>query len=590
MRNWSQEVRARLAAISVSPVRETEIIEELALHLRDRYDELKARGESDPAAENQVIAELEEGQLADELRRIERAYSVPLALGEGSASSMLSSFAQDIRYGIRVLRKAPMFTLVCLVSLSLGIGANTAIFQLIDAVRIRALPVQDPQQLAIVKVADRKWASGRTSGRYPDLSMPMWREIQAKQEGFGSIAAWASNGFNLATGGQAHYARGLWVSGDFFRVLGVQALMGRVLTPSDDVKGCSTSGAVISYSFWQRELGGDRAVIGRKLSLDGHPFEIVGVTAAAFYGIEVGRSYDVAVPLCSEPIFRGEDSMMEMRHGWWLGAIGRLKPGWTLQKATAQLTAISPAIIESTLPTVYDADGVKHYREYKLAAYPGASGFSALRREYESPLWLLLAISGVVLLIACANLANLMLARATTREREIAVRLALGAARGRLIRQLLTESLLLAAGGAALGALLATNLSGVLVRLLSSGDDRVFLDRALDWRVLGFTALLAGLTCVLFGLVPAFRATHSDPARVMNSAGRGMTTSRERFSVRRILAVCQVALSLVLLVGALLFVRTLRNLLTLDAGFQRTGLLVVDVDFSPMNVPVAQRV
>ena len=591
MRDWNQEVRARLSAAGVAPGRENEIVEELALHLRERCEELQARGKPEAEAEAIMLGELEQGHLADEIRRLERMHSQPVVLGESSRGSWPVSLWQDVRYGARVLRLNPAFTVICIVSLALGIGANTAIFQLINAVRLRTLPVKDAERLAIVRIPEPHGRSGNFAGPYSDLTFPMWQEIQQRQEGFSDIAAWSRSGFNLASGGEVRYARGRWVSGDFFKVVGVDALLGRVLTGSDDVKGCSNSGAVLSYSFWQRQFAGDPNVLGRPLSLDGHTFTVIGVTPASFYGIEVGRNYDLALPLCSEPLIRGgEASMMAVRHGWWLAVIGRLKPGWNLQKATAQLEAVSPAIMESTLPPVYDAEGARHYRGYKLGALPGANGFSQLRRQYETPLWLLLAVSGVVLLIACANLANLMLARASAREREIAVRLALGASRGRLVRQLLTESLLLSVSGALLAALLATNLSAFLVRMLSSENAQVYLDRALDWRVLGFTAALAALTCMIFALAPALKATSEAPARIMNAAGRGLTSSRERFTMRRILAIAQVSLSLVLLVGALLFVRTLRNLLTLDAGFQRDGVLVVDVDFTPVNVPMTQRV
>src|SRR5229473_1283304 len=258
----------------------------------------------------------------------------------------------------------------------------------------------------------------------------------------------AADQFNLATGGEARYVRGNWVSGDYFRVLGEQPLLGRVFSVADDRRGCGAPGAVISYGFWQREFGGDASALGRKITIEGHPFEIIGITSPGFYGVEVGRSYDVAVLICSEPVIRGEDSMYDMRHGWWLSAMGRLKPGWTLQRATTQLKASSPAILEAKIPPVYKPDSVKKYMEYRFAAFSAENGFSNLRREYENPLWTLLAIAGLVLLIACANLANLLLARASAREREIGVRLSLGASRGRLIRQLLAESLLLAVAGA----------------------------------------------------------------------------------------------------------------------------------------------
>jgi predicted permease len=246
--------------------------------------------------------------------------------------------------------------------------------------------------------------------------------------------------------------------------------------------------------------------------------------------------------------------------------------------------------MEETLPSAYQEDNRKKYLSQKLDAYPGATGLSNLRRQYESPLWLLLGIAGLVLVIACANLANLLLARASAREKEIAVRLALGAARGRVVRQLLTESLLLAIAGAALGIVLARVLSAALVRYLTTQSGTMFLELGMDWRVLGFTAGLAVLTCVLFGLAPALKATSAAPAAIVSLAGRGLTATRERFSLRRGLVVIQVSLSLVLLVGAVLFVRSLRNILTLDAGFQRDGMVVVDIGYAGLNLPPERRV
>jgi predicted permease len=589
MRDWKQEIRARLTSTDLAPERTAEIVEELAQHLRDRCEELQSRGMTESAAEEAVLAELNDGSLDKELARTEPRYARPVSLGEEGGRGWFASVWQDIRYGVRVLRLNPSFTIVCVLSLALGVGANTAIFQLINAVRLRSLPVADPDSLAIIKIADLKFRQGRATGSYPDLTFPIWKEIQQRQEGFSSVAVWGRATFNLTNGGQVRYARGMWVSGDFFRVLQQPPMLGRVLVSSDDTPGCGGDVAVVSHSFWQHEFGGDPNVIGRKFTLDGRPFQVVGVTPPGFYGVEVGRSYDVAVPLCTEPLFNGENALTPMRHGWWLGAIGRLKPGWTLEKATAQLKAVSISIDEATLPPVYSAESAKKYMEYRFAAFPGGNGFSRLRNEYESPLWLLLGVAGVVLLIACANLANLMLARAGSREKEIAVRLALGASRTRLIRQLLTESLLLSIAGAAAGALLATNFSAFMVNYLSSTNSRIYLDRAMDWRVLAFTAGLACLTCVLFGLMPALKASRTAPVSVMNAAARSITATRERLSARQALVIAQVGLSLMLVVGALLFVRTLRNLMNLDPGFQREGVMIVDVDYTRQNIPNADR-
>ncbi|MFZ3217948.1 MAG: ABC transporter permease [Candidatus Acidiferrales bacterium] len=501
----------------------------------------------------------------------------------------MRSFFQDFRYGLRQLRLSPGFALVGILSLALGIGANTAIFQLIDAIRLRAIPAKDPAQLATIRIADRSWSSGSFYSSYSDLTFPIWQQIQQRQQAFSPIAVWGTQDFNLATGGEVHNAHGNWVSGDFFNVLGVQPYIGRLISPADDVPGCGSSGVDLSYSFWQRQYGGEASAIGKQITLDGNPFVIIGVTPPGYNGIAVGDGFDIAVPVCSEPAQDGEEARLTVRRDWWLASIGRLKPGWTLPQANAQLKVISSAVMQETVPPEYDAEGVKHFLDYKLAAYPAATGFSDLRKQSETPLWLLMGISALVLLIACANIANLMLARATTRDREIAVRLALGASRGRLIRQLLSESLLLAAAGAVCGSFLAWSLSQSLISFLSTPENPVFVDLALDWRVLAFMTGLAFLTTILFGLVPALRATRTAPVEALKSGGRGMTASREKFGLRRILVISQVALSLVLLVGALLFARSLRNLFTLDAGFQQNGVLIANLDFSRLKIPDAQR-
>jgi predicted permease len=298
----------------------------------------------------------------------------------------------------------------------------------------------------------------------------------------------------------------------------------------------------------------------------------------------------VALPLCSQAVLSGEDSPLDQGTVWWLSVMGRLKPGWTLQRASAELGSLSPGIFEATLPKNYPRENVKDYLRFKLAAYPASTGVSYLRDQYADPLWLLLGTAGLVLLIACANLASLLLARATTREKEIGVRLALGASRSRLIRQLMAESLLLAAAGAALGLLMARTLSQFLVAFLSTQGNKLFLDLRPDARVLGFTAGVAILTCLFFGLAPALRATRVAPGSMMKTGGRGLTTSRERFGLRRALVCAQVALSVVLLVGAILFSRSLHNVVTADTGFQQRGVLITWVDMTRLRLPVARRI
>lgn len=498
---------------------------------------------------------------------------------------------QDLRYSVRLLAKAPGFVLVAVLTLALGIGANAAIFQLIDAVRLRTLPVSDPNTLAIVHLNRNHWGSGHFTGPYSEFTFPLWQQIRKGQEAFSSIAVWGGQSLNLATGGEVNNAKAIWISGDFFRVLGVQPFLGRLLSDADDQAGCS-GGVDISYAFWQGHYGGDASAIGQTLTLEGHPFPILGITPPSFYGVSVGDRFDIAVPVCAEPIIDGEYSSVtgpRPRATWWLAMIGRLKPGWTLSRATAQLSTTMPAALNETIPPEYDADGVKHYLGYKLEVRPAANGFSNLREDSSTSLWLLLGLSGLVLLIACANLANLMLARASSRQREISVRLALGASRMRLIRQMLAESALLAIAGTVCGGLLAIVLSRFLITFISTPNSPIFLDMPTDWRVLGFAAGLAILTTILFGLVPAVSAGSVPPGSVLKTGGRGMTAARERFRLQRMLVASQVALSLVLLAGALLFARSLQNLMTRDTGFQQDGLLVANIDFTRLKLPDGRR-
>ena len=502
----------------------------------------------------------------------------------------LETLGQDLRYALRLMKAEPGFFAVATMCLALGIGANTAIFHLVDAVRLRTLPVAHPEELAEVQIGPReKCCTGNFSTRRSNLTYALWDQIRARQQAFSSILAWAAHRFNTSTGGEVRFVEGLYTSGDFFTTLGVNAAVGRLFSTEDDRPGCGSPTVVLGHSYWQREFGGQRSVVGQKINLEGRPFEIAGVAQAGFFGVEVGRSFDVAIPVCAEPIIEGENSHTAKRHHWWLAAIGRLKPGWTVSQAKAHMAAISPGIFEATLPPNYTPEGAKNYLGYKLTADPAGSGVSDLRSQYQDPLFLLLGIAALVLVIACANLANLMLARASARGRELAVRLAIGASRIRLIRQMLAESLLLAVIGAVGGALLAQFLSRYLVRYLSTSDSPLFVDLGMDWRVFGFMAALAVGTCLLFGLMPAIRATGANPGVVMKAAGRGLTDTRERFGLRRLLVVAQVALSMVLLVGALLFVRSLHKLMTLDAGFQQTGVLVADVGIARLKYPPDRR-
>ena len=582
------ELRDRLAPAGLAPARETEIIDELVQHLEERRAELLARGAGAAEADAAILAELDGHELL--VRVLKNAPRPPaLDVVGGPRRGFVADLWADLRYGTRALVKNRAFTFVTLLSLALGVGANTAIFQLLDALHLRKLPVDRPDELAVVQIRDRHWGSGAFRGWHADLTYPLWEQIRDSQQAFQSLFAWGDNIFNLNATGEARYARGLLVSGDFFRVLGVTPFLGSFFTPSDDHRGCGTPGAVISHGFWQRELGGDAGVVGRTVSLDGHSVPIVGVTPPTFFGPEVGRFFDVAVPLCFEDTVSAEVKALDSRYVWWLSVVGRLKPGWTLERASAHLEALSAIVFPATIPPTYTPENTKKYLEYRLAAYPAGSGLSQLRERYSTPLYFLFGIAGLVLLIACANLANLLLARASAREREMAVRLAIGASRARLIRQLMTESLLLAVIGSALGLLLARFLGDFLVAYLNEpGGTPLFVDLAPDWRIIAFTGGMAVLTCLLFGLTPALRASRTDVGLILKATSRS-SAGGAGFRLRRALVVVQVALSFVLLVGALLFVRSLRNLASADTGFRQEGVLIASFDLRQLHLPTDRR-
>jgi predicted permease len=418
------------------------------------------------------------------------------------------------------------------------------------------------------------------------MTYAVYEQVRDRQQSFESLAAWGTATFDLSSSGESRPARGLWVSGNLFSTLGIAPVAGMLIGPNHDTPACDTPTATISHAFWQREYSGAADAVGRTIELDGHAFVIGGITPPSFFGVEVGRRFDVALPLCAErQATGGATTALNSADWWWLAGIGRLKPGVTAEHATAELRAISAPIFEATVPANYTTRGAESYRSFTLDATPVSTGFSTLRGQYDTPLTLLLALAGLVLLIACGNLANLMLARASAREQEMAVRLAIGASRRRLIRQLMSESLLLAGAGAVLGAWIAHNLSGLLVSLLSTERAPLVLDLAINWRVLGFTTGLAVLTCLLFGLAPAVRATGAAPVTAMRGGGRGITDGRGRFTLRRALVIGQLAVSLVLLVGALLFTRTFWNLAHADVGFTTEGVVALDFDLRRSNVP-----
>lgn len=484
----------------------------------------------------------------------------------------------DLKCALRMLLKNPGFTVVAVLTLGLGIGANTAIFQLLNTVRMKSLPIARPEQLVEVRMLTGNPGLGISDGPNSEMTYPLWEQLKKRQEPFSSLMAWGSGELPVGKGIDTRMIKNLWVSGDFFSTLGVSPVLGRLFGPDDDRRGAGPDGAVISYRFWQSEFGGMDSVIGKSLTVGDKVFQVIGVAPAGFFGLEIGKDFDVALPASLRNLWSA--GILDRTDAWWLRIMGRLKPDWTTARASEFLKTVNPGILDATVPTGYGKDAGERYRKLlQISAFPASHGVSELRSRYERPLWLLLAFTGLVLLAACVNLANLMLARASARMREMAVRLAIGASRARLIRQMLVESLLLAVAGACVGAELAQGLSRSIVWFLSSQEGTLNLDLSLDWRVLAFTTTVAVLTCIAFGLVPALRSSWIEPNEALRSGGRGFTGNREHFMLQRGLAIFQIAVSLILLAGALLLVQSFRNLTTLNTGFRQDGILVAYLSF-----------
>lgn len=495
----------------------------------------------------------------------------------------MRALLQDLRYGLRTMRASAGLTAVAVLSLALGIGANTAIFTFINALILRALPVQDPQALVLFGPGD---AQGN-SGGFPDddmnlFSYPMYREFQQKNHVFSGVAEVRS--FDAGLHGTVGSGGGLesmtlqLVSGTYFNVLGVKAVVGRVLTDADDRNLGGHPVAVISYGWWTSRFSRDASIVGKTLTIEGTVYTIVGVAPPGFFGISVGDSPDFWVPLqMEEQISRGPHKLND--HFYMaMNIIARLKPGVSLPQAAADVNLVLKDMLQEYAGSKPTEEQIKSIRGAHVTLRSAANGVSpGLRDRFQSPLWMLMGIVGVVLLIACANIANLLLARGANRHREIAVRMAMGAKRARLIRQMLTESLLLAAAGGLLGILFASWSGRLLLSVVSTGTAIIPLDVQPDARVLAFTLLLSVVTALLFGVLPALRATRLELTRSLKE-GRGALAAQARNPIAKALIVSQVALSVVLLLGAGLFVRTLINLANVNTGFDRHGVLQIALD------------
>jgi predicted permease len=497
---------------------------------------------------------------------------------------LLHDFASDWRLAMRTLRRTPLVTSVAILSLALAVGANTAIFSIVNGLMLRTLPVRDPGGLVLL-------SDTRIAPRVRVWDYPFWQQIHQRPALFGGAAAWSFIRLDLASGGESQFVQGMWASGSLFDVLGVDAALGRAFGERDDQRGGGSDGpvAVISHAFWQRRFGGAPDVIGRVVRLNSVPFTIIGVTPRRFFGTEVGRAFDVILPLHTEPLVRGGDAAIDSPTNF-LTVIARLRSDQSADGATAALRAAQPEVRAGAIPLQGDVESrfLERYLRDPFLAMPAETGFSNLRLQYERPMLVISAVVALVLLIACVNIANLLLARGLARRSEMQVRLAIGASRWRVARQLLTESLALAAAGAALGVALAPAVSRFLVGQLTTPTDPVFLDTALDLRVLAFTAAVTVMTALLFGTAPAFSAARVSLMHTLrdrhHAAGRQLRGGPAGW-----LVVVQVALTVVLVVSGGLFVRSFTSLMTRDLGFDADRVLVVTIDPERAGIAPPQR-
>jgi len=497
----------------------------------------------------------------------------------------MTGFLQDVRYALRQMRKSPGFTLVAVLTLALGIGANTGIFTLVNAVLLKSLPVPDPEQLFLVRMSDRLAENTR-------FSYPQFRDMRAALPQAASVAAmtWPSDFYANFGNRQPEMVRGQLVSGNYFQTIETYPALGRLLTVDDDRTVGGSPVAVISYGCWQRRFGQDRNLIGRKIIVNGMPLEIVGVAAPGFFGAKAGTAPEFWLPTMMQSAVHyaqhySQTEAAEFDKPWiaqqdisWLQLIVRVKSPQALPQADAALNQLFRQDFERAVLKLTDPQERRAFLRTRLELEPGGRGLPSLRRSFSQSLTVLMGTVGLVLLIACANLANLLLARAAVREREIAVRLSLGATRARLVRQLLTECVLMSGFGAVLGVGVAYWCSAVLPKWASSGATPISLNLGPDARVLFFSTAVALLTGFLFGLAPAVQGTRVEPARALKASARGFAGSGRGWSLKQTLVASQVALSLVLLVGAGLFLRTLRNFSELDPGFDRDHILTVWLD------------
>jgi predicted permease len=548
--------------------RNEDLDEEIRSHFQIAVRDRVAAGEAELDAIRSARREFGNVSLTQEVTR------------EMSGSASFERLGQDLRYTIRVLRRSPAFTAVAVLSMALGIGANTAIFSLIDAVMLQSLPVRSPERLVTIGNPTRIGGLSHGGGRTDLFSYPFYEQFRDRNRVFSDVyASGRSERLSVATPGSSadENVRGRFVSGNYFDVLGVSALLGRTFSQPEVRVPSAAPVVVISFGYWERQFGRNPAVIGQKLIVNGSPFTVVGVAPPEFFGDIVGAPTDIWFPLTMEPQANPGHDYLKGPGTSWLLMMGRLKPGISESQAAAAVNVLGPQIFKDLLKSSEPAGDLRRLMKEGIEVSSGAKGFSRIRHEFSLPLLTLMGIVILVLLICCANVANLQLARAVRRGREMGLRLAVGAGQARLVRQLLTESVLLSILGGAAGVVFAFCGTHLLLRLVSEGDKLPPFQVHLDSNVLLFTAAVSILAGLLFGLAPAWQTAQLDLISNLKESRSGQPEGVTR-TFGKLLIIAQIVFSLMLLVGAGLFVRTLQNLENVDVGYARKGLLLVKID------------
>lgn len=497
----------------------------------------------------------------------------------------------DLRFALRTLRRSPVFAVVAVLSLALGIGANTAIFSLLDQVLLRALPVREPQRLVVFHVAEHFPGWSMADAHESVFSYPMYKDFRDGSRVFDGVVARAGAPVSVSDGGATERAGAEIVSGNYFQVLGVTPLVGRNLVPEDDGAPGAHPVVMLSHGYWRRRFGASPAVLGRKITVNGHPMLVVGVAPPGFHGVIGGRTPDLFVPITMQrQIAPTWDALADYEIAW-LSVFARLKPGLSVTQAQAGMQTVFRPMLEELLARTGRMRSRKAEEELlamKLSLLSAVQGINEMRRQFQKPLVALMGMVGLVLLIACANVAGLLITRAAGRRKEVAIRLALGAGRRGIVRQLLVESLVLGLAGGAAGLLVArwTNLG--LLRLLAENEPEGWLSASIDLRVLGFNLLLSVVTGILFGLAPALQSMRAEVASALKDQSAGVRTGAGGARFRRVLVGAQVAFSLLLLVGAGLFARSVFNLMRVDPGFRSSNVLTCAIDPTLAGYPSAR--